>query len=175
MLIWRCDKETGNWRPDALQPDTAYYLASGVMLYPLAHSRCALLARTCLFVNGRPALPFHMLSDRDEIRFGQETAYFSLDSVSEVVAFPAAGNQGLTCGRCHVPIPEGTPAVRCPRCGAWHHERDELPCWTYTETCSACQQPTRGFSWAPEALTRRGRSAGTPRASEREPEHEAAR
>ena len=45
-------------------------------------------------------------------------------------------------------------AVRCPQCGIWYHQHDQLPCWTYAPACGFCPQSTAldaGFAWTPEA------------------------
>ena len=59
------------------------------------------------------------------------------------------------CARCKKRIPAGAPAVKCPQCGAWHHSSDDLPCWTYAETCAFCDQPTAldaDYRFTPEDL-----------------------
>jgi len=45
--------------------------------------------------------------------------------------------------------------VRCPQCGVWHHQSDELPCWVYSSSCSLCDHPTAldaGYRWIPGEL-----------------------
>ena len=107
-------------------------------------------------VNGLPlVLGVHALSDRDEIRLaGTEPVFFSTETLAEVVSFPESP-QPVICPRCVLPIEAGSAAVRCPRCGMWHHENEERHCWTYARTCYACPQPTAldaGYSWSPEEL-----------------------
>jgi hypothetical protein len=121
------------------------------MLIPLGSEGCGLLAQGEVTVNGLPALPFHLLADRDEIRLGDEIFYFSSEGPAEVVPFRDQAGRVL-CGRCKGEMREGEGAVRCPGCAAWHHETAPLPCWTYDGTCSSCGRPTAGFSWQPEPL-----------------------
>lgn len=100
-----------------------------------------------------------VLSHRDELRLAGVAgrAFFSLEGLAAVVPFE--GLEGSRCPRCQQPIQPGTPAVRCPqpRCGVWHHESDEFPCWTYSPTCSLCDQSTElegGFRWTPDEEVR---------------------
>jgi hypothetical protein len=107
-------------------------------------------------VNGLPlVLGVRALSDRDEIRLaGTDPVFFSTETLAVVGPFPGSP-QPVICPRCALPIETGGAAVRCPRCGMWHHESDERRCWTYARTCYACPQPTAldaGYSWSPEEL-----------------------
>jgi hypothetical protein len=98
-----------------------------------------------------------VLSHRDELRLAGAggRAFFSLEGLAAVAPFD--GVEGSRCPRCQQPIELGTPAVRCPqpRCGVWHHESEEFRCWTYSSTCSLCDQSTElegGFRWTPEEV-----------------------
>ncbi len=106
-------------------------------------------------LNGMPVLlGLAVLEDRDEIRIAGRTAWFSAETLPTVASFPESATRGY-CPRCKQPLEAGTPAVKCPACGLWHHASDDLPCWTYAPTCSACVQPTAldaGFRWTPEDL-----------------------
>jgi hypothetical protein len=107
-------------------------------------------------LNGEPVtLGLTVLSDRDELRIpGAPPRFFSIESIAQVEPFPES-TRGGCCPRCRQAIECGTPAVRCPSCGLWHHASDELPCWTYAPTCAACAQdtsPDAGFRWTPEEL-----------------------
>jgi len=80
--------------------------------------------------------------------------FFSTELLAGVTPYPGS-ERPILCARCKAEIATASPAVRCPRCGAWHHQSDELPCWTYAERCSVCDQPTAldaGFAWTPEEL-----------------------
>jgi hypothetical protein len=93
------------------------------------------------------------LSHRDELRVGGAAGrvFFSLERSACVVPFDGVGKSH--CPRCQTVIERGTPAVRCPQCGVWHHQSDEFPCWTYSPTCALCDQSTEfesGFRWTPE-------------------------
>lgn len=106
-------------------------------------------------ING-VAMPggLRLLSDRDEIRIGQERFFFSTETLAAAVEFPGA-SRPVICQRCKDSIVEGTPAVRCPQCGVWHHQTDRLPCWSYADTCASCSQVTdfeAGYRWTPEDL-----------------------
>jgi hypothetical protein len=106
-------------------------------------------------VNGeRVVSGLRSLRDRDEIRIGSSRMFFSLETLACVDDFPGADSP-LFCPRCRQQIQEGNEAVRCPRCGVWHHQSSELPCWTYSATCALCDQPSSfdaGFHWTPEEL-----------------------
>lgn len=113
-------------------------------------------AETAVRVNGVPvAIGIRVVRDRDEIRVpGEPRAFFSAETPAEVVPFPEA-KRGLNCQRCMQVIEPGTPAVKCPGCGAWHHQNQKLNCWTYNEVCANGEHPTdleAGFCWTPEEL-----------------------
>jgi hypothetical protein len=121
---------------------------AGVKLWALISSAGA---DAC--VNGAPLTAgLRILADRDEIRVEGEVRYFSAESLAVVVPLPAAGRT-LYCARCRLEIEVGSPAVCCPTCGVWYHERPNLPCFTYSERCAFCPQKTArdtGFAWFPE-------------------------
>ena len=109
-------------------------------------------------VNGAPMrIGVRVLDDRDGIALGDGcTVFFSSERRAQAVPFPGE-DDGTCCIRCKLPLEPGTPAVRCPApgCGFWHHQCDGTPCWTYTESCAGCGQPTAfdaGFQWSPSEL-----------------------
>lgn len=107
-------------------------------------------------VNGVPvASGLRVLRDRDEIQIaGLDTVYFSTERLTTVDPSPTQAGS-LVCPRCRQAIVANTAAVCCPACGVWHHQTDELSCWTYAERCALCPQPTRldvGYQWTPEAI-----------------------
>jgi hypothetical protein len=110
-------------------------------------------------VNGQPLdTGIRVLRDRDELRIGGGRTFFSTEALAHIVAFP--GGAGKTfCARCKLELVVGSPAVRCPNCQTWHHQRPEgpepMPCWLYTENCAMCDQPTSldaAYRWTPEGL-----------------------
>ena len=135
--------------------------------YILQHSSPGGQARWMLYagpdaamaVNGQTmALGMRALRDRDEIRLGRSChLIFSTDAVPHVEPFPGIGHEAI-CPRCWEPIEVGRAAVRCPRCGVWHHEDEsiERACWTHDPVCAADQtQGTRldgTLNWTPEGL-----------------------
>jgi hypothetical protein len=111
-----------------------------------------------LRVNGAPMrIGARVLADRDAIALGDGcTVFFSSERLAQAVPFPGE-NDRTCCIRCKLPLEPGTPAVRCPapECGFWHHQCDDTPCWTYTESCAGCGHPTAldsGFQWSPAEL-----------------------
>jgi hypothetical protein len=109
-----------------------------------------------LRVNGEPVpLGVAVLADRDELRVpGHAARFFSTETLARVESFPESSGGGC-CPRCKLTIEAGSPAVRCPACGLWHHSTDEMPCWIYAPTCAGCAQntaPDAGFRWTPEDL-----------------------
>jgi len=104
-------------------------------------------------INGVPlGLGIRVLRDRDEIVFGHGRSFFSSERLACVEPFP--DNQGAVfCARCRTKLDPGAPAVRCPGCACWCHQRDDLGCWLYAGTCPLCDQATAldaGFRWEPE-------------------------
>ncbi len=107
-------------------------------------------------VNGWPlATGLHAARDRDELRVGGAgPVYFSTETLAIVAPFPGA-ERPIYCPRCKQEIRPGTSAVKCPQCGAWHHQTEDLPCWTYGPHCALCDRKTdlsTGFQWTPEEL-----------------------
>ena len=98
-----------------------------------------------------------VLANRDAIRIcGLATMYFSTERLAGIEAYPDA--EPVFCPRCKMMISEGDAAVCCAQCGVWHHEQlpDGRTCWSYSTTCSLCEQSTdldsAGFRWTPEEL-----------------------
>lgn len=95
------------------------------------------------------------VTDRDEINIeGIGTLYFSTESLARTEPFPN-GTQDLYCPRCKQVLENGSFVVKCPQCRTWYHQSEDLPCWSYSETCALCPQPTdlnAGFRWTPEEL-----------------------
>lgn len=111
--------------------------------------------RATVRVNGAPiAIGIAVLADRDEIRTADRTVWFSTETRAAVEPFPESIPHG-SCPRCKTAIEPGSPAVRCPSCGLWHHASEELPCWLYGPTCGICNQLTAldaPFRFTPEDL-----------------------
>ena len=106
-------------------------------------------------VNGVPLdAGIQVLRDRDELRVDGHRTFFSTETLATVASFPG-GDRAVFCPRCKLQIAPESAAARCPRCGVWHHQSEELPCWTYAERCALCDQSSRldaGFGWTPEDL-----------------------
>ena len=111
-------------------------------------------------VNGDATLlGVRVLADRDEINVaGVGELFFSTESLARVEEFNGESTDttpAIYCPRCRQLVADGALSVKCPQCGVWYHETDELNCWTYAETCALCPQPTdldAGFRWTPEDL-----------------------
>lgn len=108
-------------------------------------------------VNGeRIALGIWTLSDKDEIRIpGGVSLFFSTEKLARVEPFPGVSGQRCFCPRCKQEILLASLAVRCPQCGVWHHQSDDLPCWLYAERCTLCDHPSdlnADYRWTPEDL-----------------------
>ena len=104
-------------------------------------------------VNGREVCAgLCVLADRDQIRIGDQTQYFSTETLASVQPFPGSDHP-VFCGRCRQKIEAGALSVRCPDCGIWYNQSPDLPCWTYSSKCAFCGHPTAldtGFAWTPE-------------------------
>lgn len=121
----------GLGKTDASDPDSA------LLIQPLNGTGAALISRpdSGVRVNGYPILAgIHLLSDRDEIRLQNERFYFSSH---DPLVVETMDSDPVACPRCSGSIESGTPAVRC-HCGAWFHQSEEHPCFTYGETCPLC-------------------------------------
>jgi rRNA maturation protein Nop10 len=105
-------------------------------------------------VNGRaPVAGACVLEDRDEIRAGGAQFYFSTETLAAVETFAGGDGRRIHCCRCHQEIAPGAAAVRCPGCGVFYHQTEQLPCYTYAATCAQCGQDTSlqaGFRFVPE-------------------------
>ena len=106
-------------------------------------------------VNGMPLRTgIRVLRDRDELEIGGLCTFFSTETLALVEPMPR-GDKPVFCPRCKQGIEPESAAVRCPQCRVWHHQSDDLPCWTYAEHCTLCDQPTAldaGYRWTPEEL-----------------------
>lgn len=108
--------------------------------------------RVRIRVNGLPLMTrIRTLRDRDQISLAGTSAYFSTEERARRIPFPGADRK-LFCARCRQELMTGSVAVKCPQCGIWHHQSEELPCWTYAEHCGLCSQPTdldAAYRWRP--------------------------
>jgi hypothetical protein len=106
-------------------------------------------------VNGRPIIGICRLNDRDELRRGDQRAFFSTESLPQVEPF--AEDHATPCARCRVLIEPGCPTVRCPSCGASYHQTEKSPCFDYGPECTLCSGetslgPHQEYRWIPEGL-----------------------
>ena len=85
------------------------------------------------------------LNHQDEILLLQTARrfYYSTERLPTSEIFPGEEGRSLICPRCRQEIKPGDQVVRCPQCGIYHHQYEELPCWNYCEKCSICDQDTR--------------------------------
>jgi hypothetical protein len=126
-----------------------------------------------LRINGEAVpLGLRVLRDRDAIQIGDGCAaaasggmgvmFFSTQSTPVVT--PLAGEKAVVCARCRKKIQPGTLSVRCPACGAIHHQTsaagagatEQLMCWTYHTRCARCQREATALddceAWTPQEL-----------------------
>jgi hypothetical protein len=168
--LWLHHEQDQQWRPVSLNRDPVGLtedpqrplgsMGSAVAIIvpgPLGGAARALIAppRAAVWVNGDPLLlGIRVLADRDSIRVGSGQCFFySTETLPRVVAFP--DHRVVPCNRCKTDITPGALVVKCPGCGAWHHQAGDMPCWTYAQKCSACDQPTAmdgEYRWGPEGL-----------------------
>jgi hypothetical protein len=164
-ILWIHSHEAG-WHPNQLRPSQASNVVP-YLFHQFAASGVAAAGRDpwavlggdsgALRVNGEPvALGIRVMTDRDAL-FAEDgsVSFFSDEEPAQVVAFPGlAGGKPGTCARCRNPIAVGDLAVKCPGCGAWTHQSEEFPCWSYegAETCPLCDQPNiiGAYRWAPD-------------------------
>ena len=89
---------------------------------------------------------------KDEIQLSDRSLFFSSERLVEIAPFPGSDHP-VYCPRCQQVLEKGQASVRCPGCGLYYHQTSETPCWTYSESCAHCPQPTdleAGFRWIPE-------------------------
>ena len=139
--------------PGGLRKTDGNAADDAVVILPLDESRAVLVSKpdTAVRINGQP-MPagLRVLSDRDEIRVNHERFYFS--SRDPLIVESRQG-EAVACPRCSGMIEPGTPAVRC-HCGAWFHQCDEQPCFTYGDTCPLCGGSSRldADPWDPSQI-----------------------
>lgn len=112
-------------------------------------------AGTKLRVNGIAiTVGIATLRDRDELCLdGAAPFYFSTERLVNVETYRAS--DAPRCPRCTLPIEAGEAYVCCPGCRVLHHQLPERECFTYSPTCTLCDQPsdlTAGYRWSPEDL-----------------------
>lgn len=119
-------------------------------------------------VNGSPlAVGLRVLTNRDEVTLMDQPGarlVFTDERPARVESISLS--QGQRCARCQrglaptgaAPTPPASVlAVRCPSCGAMHHQDPASPCWTGMDdepfaTCAVCDYPAQlhgGFRWTP--------------------------
>jgi hypothetical protein len=164
--VWCREDGSGAWQATPLQYES--YVMDGGRLVPTTPEENAeavraelydvaglwvLLAPESVRVSGTPVFGgVRVLRDLDEIRVGPHRAFFSTEEVPQVVSY--AADDPLPCGRCRQPLVPGEAAVRCG-CGVWHHQSEDLPCWTYADHCSQCDRATAldaPYRWSPTLL-----------------------
>ena len=142
------------WQPREVRPGPLDDAAS-VRLCAGAREAWVLIASPAAWVrvNGQPiALGIRSLRHRDSIEVGSSRFYFSAEKLATVAPFPGAEG-AVMCPRCRKEIVKATPAVRCPGCGTFHHQRADRGCWTYSPKCQLCDTETAldaGLRWQPD-------------------------
>lgn len=149
MQLWHQDEATRRGESTPLTPGRRLAYTPEALFVPLAPGRCALLATGAVTVNGLPVPALRMLDDRDAILVAGASAVFTAADRAAAVPLPAEA-AGVVCPRCRSAIRAGERSVSCPACRAWHHETNEMPCWSYDAACGACGEPTADPAWRPE-------------------------
>lgn len=113
---------------------------------------------SAVWVNGAPqTLGIYHLADGQEVLVkGAGVVVLTTEKTPQITTLPGSETD-VICPRCKTEIDPGSEAVKCPSCGIWHHERDDLPCWTYEHStqCAMCEQATDlegGLQRIPEGL-----------------------
>ena len=139
--------------PGGLRNSDGINTADAVVLLPLDDSGAVLVSRpdVAVRINGL-AMPagLRVLADRDEIRVNHERFYFSSQ---DPLVVEIRNGEAVACPRCSGMLEPGTPAVRC-HCGAWFHQSDDQPCFTYGETCPLCNASSQldAEPWDPSGI-----------------------
>lgn len=159
MLLWTWQDQEARWQAQHLMQGEEVSLSEDARLWVVQDDLAILFARSSVGLNGRAALPFEPLADRDEITIG--TAHWCISFVAqpERDVFRAT-HQSIQCARCCGPFTDGEPTTTCPHCRARYHDHDTLRCWTYGPACTRCHRSTTETLWEPAPLhrsTRRSR------------------
>ena len=124
---------------------------------PAAPAGWAILAGpgTRIRINGIAiAIGITTLRHRDEIGLeGGAPLYFSTERLASVETYAASDSP--RCPRCSLSIEPGDLYVCCPGCNVLHHQRPDRQCFSYSPSCSRCNQSSSleaGFLWSPEGL-----------------------
>ena len=118
-----------------------------------------------LRINGDPLYAnFRLLRNRDEVMISSaggssQRLFFSSERKAVIDSFHESAHE-VSCMRCHQRLFHGDSIVRCPSCGALHHESSDVLCWSYSSTCAngICSHTTdmnKEFRWIPDYLMRR--------------------
>ena len=116
----------------------------GVARLVLAGGSCVLLASPVVSVNGVPALPAVVLTERDEIRADGLTCFLAAEAPAAVEFAP--GGAKTCCARCKSELAAGQRVVFCNACRSVHHEE----CWGYAPRCAGCDRAADP-DWRPES------------------------
>ena len=104
--------------------------------------------------NGQPvSAQLRILAHGDLLAAADCEVFFSTEEAARIETF--TGTEAVSCPRCKSRIEQGQPVVRCPLCSVVHHELTDRNCWSYSDKCALCDQPTAltaGLSWSPEVL-----------------------
>jgi hypothetical protein len=156
--LWQLGGGSGaaaDWSPRPLAGDAVAVPPARLLRAAAEREDWVIVGPRAVSVNGsRLDTGIRVLRDRDELRTGSGRLFFSTESLAVVVPFIDTGTK-TCCPRCKLEIAPGSPAIRCPRCGVYHHQSEDLPCWTYAKSCSLCDHLTAldaGYDWVPEEL-----------------------
>lgn len=104
-------------------------------------------------VNGEPLLlGSRAIQHRDEILIDGQRFFFSTERLAAIAPLPVL-DHAVHCARCKQPVETGSLAVRCPGCGAWHHQNEKFGCWSYDAKCALCDFATElggEYRWTPD-------------------------
>jgi hypothetical protein len=152
--LWVAEGLAG-WSATPLAGDTALSTGVAQLVRATGDGAWVLVGPSAVRVNGEPLdAGIRVLRDRDELLVAGRRSFFSSETLAVVEPLPVVDRPPV-CPRCKTAIEPGTLAVRCPQCRIWHHQSEEMPCWTYAPLCALCPQPTpldAGYRWSPEDL-----------------------
>jgi hypothetical protein len=108
-----------------------------------------------LLLNGMPlSLGIAVLHHGDEICF-EDGAPIYLSTERRACVETYSASDAPDCPRCASPIAQGDSVVVCPNCSVIYHQRSDRGCFTYSESCALCDQPsdlTAELCWTPEGI-----------------------
>lgn len=157
------NRQPQTWKLIPSAEGDSFSLPHDVLIRPPGGQHSSQLGGACWYilspagaqvrVNGETLfLGTRSLKHRDEILVDGARFFFSTERLAVIEPLPEL-DHAVHCARCKQPVAAGVLAVRCPGCGAWHHQNEQFGCWAYAAKCALCDFATEmsgGYRWTPD-------------------------